>query len=301
MPTYRVLLLGAKDGIPSDLASDIERDSGREIVAEASTTISDAIRRVAKNEYDAVVCWVEREDELAGVIRIRKTRPELPILVVTSIRDAHFADRARQAGAVRTAENPRNSAALSETIRLAVQSGGLRRELLSGARWAPAPASAEQSRSAARGLRSRSARFGSGQFVPLLVEDDPDQVSLMEGAFERADVVSGLPVMKSGEEAIAYFSEAAPFEKPDRGGAPTLVLLDIELPGKSGFEVLEWIRSQPKLHRLPVVILSCSSSPEYVNRAYQLGANSYLVKPTTFEALIDMVSSLKQYWGSNQA
>ena len=74
--------------------------------------------------------------------------------------------------------------------------------------------------------------------------------------------------------------------------------MDVELPGKSGLEVLEWIRERPKFSRLPVVMLSCSTNPDHVNRAYQLGANSYLVKPTKFSALVELVAGLRRYWGA---
>jgi CheY-like chemotaxis protein len=77
---------------------------------------------------------------------------------------------------------------------------------------------------------------------------------------------------------------------------PMLVLLDLKLPRKSGHEVLEWLRQQPNLKRLPVVVLTASSESSDVNRAYDLGANSYLVKPVTFDALVEMVKTLNLYW-----
>jgi DNA-binding response OmpR family regulator len=75
-----------------------------------------------------------------------------------------------------------------------------------------------------------------------------------------------------------------------------LVLLDLKLPRKTGHEVLEWLRGQANLKRLPVVVLTASSESSDVNRAYDLGANSYLVKPVTFDALVEMVKTLNLYW-----
>lgn len=81
-----------------------------------------------------------------------------------------------------------------------------------------------------------------------------------------------------------------------------MILLDTALPRRSGLEVLEWIRKQPELNRIPVVMLTSSVNPEDVNRAYCLGASSYLIKPTDFNDLVELAFGLKGYWGmSNQS
>src|SRR5262249_31740660 len=96
----------------------------------------------------------------------------------------------------------------------------------------------------------------------------------------------------SGQEAYSTRSKY-PF--------PTIVLLDLKLPRKSGLEVLAWMRDQPSLKRLPVIMLTSSRHPLDINRAYDLGANSYLVKPVGFDALVEMVRQLDQYWfGMNE-
>jgi len=77
---------------------------------------------------------------------------------------------------------------------------------------------------------------------------------------------------------------------------PVLILLDLKLPRRSGFEVLEWLRSQPELKRTPVVILTSSKETVDINRAYELGANSYLLKPVTFEALQEMMKAINLFW-----
>ncbi len=304
MSTYHVLLVGSKERISNDLPSILQRDSDQSVLAEAAATISDAVSRVARSRYDAVVCWAERNDELAGVIRIRKTRPDQPIMVITTQEDPHFRELAKIAGATRTVPAAPDSSRLSELIRLAVQSGELHGELMAKVRTSLTHAEdlrelVRQTRALTKRVRANYGKGQVGAFTPLLVEDDPDQAFLMVQAFKKADVHSPLPILRSGEEAIAYLSESPPFEhRTQAAPPPTVVLLGVELPGKSGLEVLEWIRQQRKFSRLPVVMLSCSPNPEYVNRAYQLGANSYLLKPTSFVSLVDMVSGLKQYWGS---
>jgi CheY-like chemotaxis protein len=122
----------------------------------------------------------------------------------------------------------------------------------------------------------------------LLVEDNPDDVLLMQRAFRKLNLVNPLHVVQDGEEAVQYLS---------RGSAnPALVLLDLKLPRRSGLEVLEWLRAQPQYKRCPVVVLTSSREAPDVQAAYDLGANSYLIKPVEFQAFLDMVGTLNLYW-----
>ncbi len=131
------------------------------------------------------------------------------------------------------------------------------------------------------------------QCAILLVEDDPNDVLLIKRAFGKVNIANPIIVVNDGEQAISYLAGREPYV--DRA-LPMLVLLDLKLPRKSGHEVLEWLRQQQNLKRLPVVVLTASSESSDVNRAYDLGANSYLVKPVTFDALVEMVNTLNLYW-----
>jgi len=95
---------------------------------------------------------------------------------------------------------------------------------------------------------------------------------------------------------VAYLSGKPPYADRNRYTLPALMLLDLKLPRKSGLEVLQWVRQQDGLKRLPVVVLTSSRETADVNRAYDLGANSYLVKPVAFESLLEMVKALNLYW-----
>ena len=130
----------------------------------------------------------------------------------------------------------------------------------------------------------------------LLVEDDPNDVLLIRRAFGKSDVANPIQVVGDGEEAIAYLSGRGPCADRERYPLPVLLLLDLKLPRKSGFEVLEWLRQQRGLKRLPVAVLTSSAETPDINRAYDLGANSYLVKPVRFEGLLRMVQTLNLYW-----
>ena len=130
----------------------------------------------------------------------------------------------------------------------------------------------------------------------LLAEDDDNDVLLMKRAIVRAGITNPLHVTRDGEEALAYLAGRGRFADRTQNPLPALLLLDLKMPKLSGFEVLQWIRSQSNMKRLPVVVLSSSFQDTDINKAYDLGANSYLVKPADFASRIDLVKKLQAYW-----
>ena len=130
----------------------------------------------------------------------------------------------------------------------------------------------------------------------LLVEDDPNDVLLLQRAFRGAGLPEPGQVVSDGEQAIAYLAGAGQYADRERFPLPILLLLDLKLPRRSGFEVLEWLREQQGTSRLPVVVLTSSRQSDDVQRAYDLRANSYLVKPASLEGLKEMVRMLDLYW-----
>jgi CheY-like chemotaxis protein len=138
--------------------------------------------------------------------------------------------------------------------------------------------------------------MGLERYLILLVEDDPNDIILIKRAFEKARITNPLQVVENGEEAISYLAGKGHYGDRVKYPIPMLILLDLKLPRKSGHEVLEWLRQQPILKRLTVVVLTSSQQSSDINKAYDLGANSYLVKPVTFDALVEMVKTLNLYW-----
>jgi len=134
-----------------------------------------------------------------------------------------------------------------------------------------------------------------GQVI-LVVEDDPNDVLLIQRAFSKARILNPVRTVSNGDEAVAYVSGDGQYADREAYPFPVLVLLDLKLPRRSGLEVLAWVRSQPGLKRLPVVVLTSSRESSDINRAYDLGANSYLVKPVGFDSLLELVKSLEVYW-----
>ncbi len=130
----------------------------------------------------------------------------------------------------------------------------------------------------------------------LLAEDDPDDVLLAQIAFEKARLANPLMVVRDGEEAIAYLKGEGIYSDREKYPLPILLLLDLKMPKLTGFQVLEWLQTQPQLSQLPVAIMTSSDFDPDVNRAYELGANSYLVKPPDAGALLALVQRLHAYW-----
>jgi CheY-like chemotaxis protein len=131
----------------------------------------------------------------------------------------------------------------------------------------------------------------------LLVEDDVSDFRLIQRAF--AKIKAGVPMIRltQGDEAVSYLAGDAPYENRSLHPIPSVILLDIKLPRRSGFEVLEWIRTQESaLKRLPIIMLTSSNHEVDVNKAYELGVNSYLVKPSNNSELEQLVSKFQNYW-----
>src|SRR3954467_14148703 len=139
--------------------------------------------------------------------------------------------------------------------------------------------------------------FVIGPETPIMVaDDDSNDVMLLEIACARAGLARPLVVVHNGVEAIEYLGGAGPFADRRKFPLPFLLLLDLKMPLKSGFDVLSWLRGQPALKRLFVVVLSSSAEPADIDRAYDLGANSYLVKPSSTEELRLIVGRLRDWW-----
>jgi CheY-like chemotaxis protein len=131
----------------------------------------------------------------------------------------------------------------------------------------------------------------------LLVEDDPNDQLLIRRAFARAKLMNPLRLTRDGDEAVDYLAGDGAFADREANPLPALVMLDLKLPRRSGLEVLEWLRSQAgSLGRTPVVVLTSSRENRDVDRAYELGANSYLVKPVDFDGLLEMIRTTGLYW-----
>jgi len=130
----------------------------------------------------------------------------------------------------------------------------------------------------------------------LLAEDDEKDFTLMKMAFEKFGSEIVLHRVSNGEEVMRYLKREGIYEDREQYPFPCLLLLDLNTPGRSGFEVLNWIRSHPAFNQLIVAILSGSANKEEITEAYDNAANSYLVKPGSIDELVKMAGKIKEYW-----
>jgi CheY-like chemotaxis protein len=130
----------------------------------------------------------------------------------------------------------------------------------------------------------------------LIAEDDPGDVFLLQRAFSTAQVPASLHFVRDGQEAIDYLEGDSAFSDRETYPLPDLMLLDLKMPRLNGFDVLSRLRQQPGLKRLLVTILTSSDEPQDINRAYDLGANSYLLKPHSSNELSELVKRVEKYW-----
>jgi CheY-like chemotaxis protein len=129
----------------------------------------------------------------------------------------------------------------------------------------------------------------------LLADDSPNDLMLMRIAFKKAESNTPIQEVHNGEEAIAYLGGEGQYNDRNKFPLPVVLLLDLNMPMKNGFEVLQWLRTHSQLKRMSVIILTASMRMEDVERAFDLGAHAFLVKPPTVEQLVIMVRRLHDW------
>ena len=130
----------------------------------------------------------------------------------------------------------------------------------------------------------------------LMADDDADDRQLTREALEDARLINDIRFVENGEELLDFLRRQGKYAPPAEAPRPGLILLDLNMPRKDGRTVLKEIKQDPDLRTIPVVVLTTSKSDEDIDRSYDLGVNSYIVKPVTFEALVDILQTLEKYW-----
>jgi CheY-like chemotaxis protein len=130
----------------------------------------------------------------------------------------------------------------------------------------------------------------------LMADDDVDDRDLTRDAMARNHLKGELRWVENGEELLDYLNHRGRFSAPGASPRPGLILLDLNMPRMDGREALREIKSHPELRRIPIIILSTSSADEDVLKSYELGANCFITKPTTFEQLVDVIRVLREHW-----
>jgi CheY-like chemotaxis protein len=130
----------------------------------------------------------------------------------------------------------------------------------------------------------------------LLAEDDPEDAKIFELAVKQSGLGTRLMLARDGQEAIDYLSGHEPFQDRAKFPFPNLLIMDIRMPNVDGFHLLVWLRTHPHCSVIPTLIFTGSDQPEDVRKAYQLGANSYMTKPSQLSELVDLIRVIYNYW-----
>jgi CheY-like chemotaxis protein len=132
--------------------------------------------------------------------------------------------------------------------------------------------------------------------IILIADDDPDDRLMIKEALTEKRLANPLHFVEDGEELMDYLYHRGKYSTPNSQQLPGLILLDLNMPKKDGREALREIKSDPVLRRIPVVVLTTSKMKEDILRAYNLGVNSFITKPVSFDALVDIMQTITKYW-----
>jgi two-component system, response regulator len=132
--------------------------------------------------------------------------------------------------------------------------------------------------------------------VILLADDDEDDCFLVKEAFEESRISNDLHIVNDGEELMEYLQHRGDFMDKGKFPKPDLILLDLNMPRKNGKEALKEIKEDNELRKIPVVVLTTSEAEEDIVKTYDLGVNSFITKPVTFEELVDVIRTIGKYW-----
>ena len=277
------------------------------LVANVVSTISDALRELRKAGYDAVVLRVDSPKELSFLIRIKESAPETPVIALLPTTDQDLTRLAEVSGAdeIQVA-GPESTARIAEIGRLLESSDALVRRSRAVSRRGRQLLN-RMTLSVARSQPLNLRRLQLAQemvkglwpeLVPLVVEDDTDQAMLLSHSFGKLGIPLKLPILKTGEEAIAYLSnlDSRP-GREKRHPPPTLVIVDLHLPVKNGHEVIHWIRSEPRFATLVVFLLTSSTLREDHEHALMLGADATFQKPISLDELRNTALHMAIRWG----
>lgn len=139
-------------------------------------------------------------------------------------------------------------------------------------------------------------QFDGKPAIILLAEDDPGDQELTRRALEQSKIRNELYVVEDGEEALDYLLRRGKYQNPTSSPKPDLMLLDLNMPKMDGKQLLEQMRADPSLRRIPVVALTTSKQENDIIRTYDLGANSYIVKPVDIDQFVSAIKVLEDYW-----
>ncbi|MFN7138941.1 MAG: response regulator [Limisphaerales bacterium] len=130
----------------------------------------------------------------------------------------------------------------------------------------------------------------------LIAEDDENDVLLLKRAFQKNGIAARIVIVSDGEQALNYLQGKGEYCDRSSHPFPSLILTDLKMPKRNGFEILDWLNKHPECSVIPTIVLTSSPSEEDISKAYRLGANSYFVKPPDFDQLQGLIKEICHYW-----
>ncbi|MDF1851024.1 MAG: response regulator [Verrucomicrobiales bacterium] len=132
--------------------------------------------------------------------------------------------------------------------------------------------------------------------VLMMADDDPDDREFVREAFDECGFEGDFRYVEDGADLVDYLTHSGRFEEREEVPVPDLILLDLNMPRMDGKEALAFIKSREELRRIPIVVLSTSDSEEDIRKTYDLGVNSFVTKPSSFDEIVKMAQGLHRYW-----
>lgn len=281
MESSKILLISADPRDRRDLSGALAADDGPRV--ETAPHAGEALKRLETSTADAVVCVVDSPEQVSCVVRMGKHRPEIPVLMLTSLEGEDVRELGLRMGAASVVTRSREPRQTAAVLREALRSRELSREPrqeVGRTRTLPLDVLHRQLLATAIGL---SAGLQEAEFSLLLVEDDRDQAALFLASLKRAGLPPFARSFPSAEEALGYLKGEG------RGPLPSLVISDLNLPGRSGLDLLRGLKGDPELRDMPFVLYTSSRNPADVEAAAALGAEICLIKTADDQALVDFV------------
>jgi len=133
-------------------------------------------------------------------------------------------------------------------------------------------------------------------YTILLVEDEENDAMLLQMAFKKNNILNPIHWVKDGTEAVTYLNGEGQYADRSRYPFPGVLILDLKMPRMTGLELLGWVRNNPHFRIIPTIVMTSSRQDPDIQKAYELGANTYMIKPSSFDELISLVKSIHGYW-----
>jgi DNA-binding NarL/FixJ family response regulator len=292
MKSLRVLLVSDDAKLRESVPGVLRREGALEV--ETAPRVPEALLKMASTPFDVVVCTVESQDELACLIRVKKASPSVPVVVLSKPGDPRLATLGEYLGASLVLARPAGTEETAEALGRALRKRELSRE--TQAYVFRTRQLARDARRLPRELRDLvgtavglAAACEPRPFLTLLVANDP--LPLIR-TLARSGVPRTFRAFSSAEEAIAYLTGEGPFGDRSRHPLPSLIVSELRLPGKSGLDLVRWVRKDPAVRHVGVVLLTSSERGRDIEEAYAGGTNFFLLKSGDLGELADLVKTV---------